>query len=167
MWHTLFVILHAGTATLALLAGLVALRAGRAFEVYRWSLVGMTAFLVPALVAGWGGFATAARVVFLALLGLAAVMVHRAVAAGRLLPRDTGGPTGPYLDHVGFTLISLTDGFAVVAVLRAGAPAWLIAVIGIGIAVAGHVALESAKRRLARPPAVAAVMMRRPAASRQ
>ncbi len=157
MWHMVFVGLHAATATLALLAGLVAVPAGRAFELYRWMLVAMAAFLVAALVAGWQGFGGGERVVFPALLVLAVAMVYRAFAAGRMLPSTTTGPTAPYIDHVGFTLISLTNGFAVVAVLRAGAPLWLMLAVAVGLAIAGHVALTATKARLVRPQTAAPV----------
>ncbi len=81
-----------------------------------------------------------------------AVMFYRATLASRMLPATTGGPTDAYLNHVGFTLIALFDGFAVVAVLRAGAPAWLVAVTAVGLPVIGHFALRATRVRLVRPP---------------
>lgn len=151
MWHTVFIGLHAATATVALLAGLVTVSAGRAFELYRWMLVAMAASLVAALVAGWQEFSGGERVIFPALLVLAVVMIYRAFAAGRMLPRTMSGPTAPYIDHVGFTLISLINGFAVVAVLRAGAPLWLMLVVAVSLAIAGHFALAATKARVVRP----------------
>ena len=54
-------------------------------------------------------------------------------------------PSRRYLDHLGFALISLADGFAVVTVFRAGAPTWVVVVVAVGVAVAGHVALQVTK----------------------
>jgi hypothetical protein len=148
MWHTVFVGLHAAAGTLALAAGAVALPAGRFFGVYRWSLIAMAAFLVPSLAVGWSGFDTVARVVFTGLLVLAVVMVVQGERAARIRPDRRSGPTAAYLDRVGFTLVALTDGFAVVAVLRAGAPGWLVALVAVGVAVGGHLAIGAAKARL-------------------
>lgn len=148
MWHTIFIALHATTATIALVAGLLALPAGRFFAVYRWALAGMAVFLVAALVVGWSGNEVVTNVIFAALLILAAVMLYRARLAGRLLPASTGGPTATYVNHVGFTLVSLTAAFVVVAVLRAGAPDWLLAVSAVAVGAVGHVALGAARAHL-------------------
>lgn len=152
MWHTVFIALHTIAATVALLAGLVALPAGRLFELYRWTLAGMVVFLVPALAIDWAQFDDIVKVIFTALLVLSAVMFYRATLASRMLPAMTSGPTEAYLNHVGFTLIALFDGFAVVAVLRAGAPGWLVAVTAVGIPLIGHFALRATRVRLIRPP---------------
>lgn len=152
MWHTVFIALHTIAATVALIAGLVALPSGRWFELYRWPLAGMVVFLMPALVIDWAQFEGIVKVIFTALLALAAVMFYRATLASRMLPATTGGPTEAYLNHVGFTLIALFDGFAVVAVLRGGAPGWLVAITAVGIPLIGHFALRTARVRLIRPP---------------
>lgn len=151
MWHTVFIVLHAVAATVAWLAALVALPAGRFFEVYRWAQIGAVAALVPALAVGWSGYDTVLRIAYSGLLVLAAVMLVRAHLAARMLPAATGGPTARYIDHVGFTIIALSDGFAIVAALRAGAPGWLVAVVAVGVIVAGHFGLRVAKARWVRP----------------
>jgi hypothetical protein len=151
VWHTLFIALHAASATLALVAGLVALRGGRLFALYRWAMLGMALALAAAIAAGWPGYTGALRVVYVGLAVLAAAMVARANLAARMLPARTGGPTWRYLDHVGFTLIALADGFVVVAVLDAGAPGWATAAAGVAVAVGGHLGLRARQLRLARP----------------
>jgi hypothetical protein len=75
-------------------------------------------------------------------------MVVRAELAGRRHPARTGGPTGAYLEHIGFTLIALADGFAVVAAIRSGAPGWAVCVLAVGVVVVGHLTLQLTKRRL-------------------
>src|SRR5207248_1298484 len=42
MWSTIFIAVHATTGVVALMSGLVAVRHGRLFEIYLWSLIGMT-----------------------------------------------------------------------------------------------------------------------------
>ena len=151
MWHTAFIVAHAATATVAVLVGMVAMPAGRYFEVYRATLVGTVAFLMPAILLGWEDYGTISRVIFPVLLLLGLFMVARAVLAGRMLPATTGGPTAAYLDHIGFTLISLADGFVIVALLRAGVPGWLVAVSGVAVVVIGHFLLRATRHRLVRP----------------
>lgn len=151
MLHTVFITVHALAATLAFVAGVLAVPAGRFLTIYRAALVVMTAALVPALLVSWNTIDAVARTVFTGLLVLAAGMIVRAELAGRMSPVRTGGPVAAYLEHVGFTLIALADGFVVVAAIRAGAPGWLTGAVAVGVVAVGHVALGIAKRRLAVP----------------
>ncbi|OLF17879.1 hypothetical protein [Actinophytocola xanthii] len=155
MVHDMFVAAHAAAGLLALVTGGLALRRGRLFDVYLGALAGMGVFLVLALAVSWTETDSVARVLFTALAGLAAVMVWRAVLARRDRP-SAGGPSDSYLEHVGFTLVGLSDGFAVVAVLNAGAPLWLVVGTGVGVALAGHFVLRWVKAALTRPAEVAA-----------
>ena len=79
----------------------------------------------------------------------------RAELAVRRSPARTGGPTAAYLEHLGFTLIALADGFAVVTLIRGGAPGWAVGVVAVGVVVIGHLTLQTAKRRLVSPAAAA------------
>jgi sorbitol-specific phosphotransferase system component IIBC len=54
------------------------------------------------------------------------------------LQRDNWWPT--YIDHVGFTLISLFEGFTIVSGINVDAPGWLIAMVAVwGVIVGGRV----------------------------
>jgi hypothetical protein len=117
----------------------------------------MAAALLPAVLVDWSTTDPTARIVFLGLIGLACVMVVRAELAARRPPARTGGPTGAYLEHIGFTLISLADGFAVVTAIRTGAPGWAVGAMAVGVVVAGHLTLQLTKRRLIRPQELAVV----------
>ena len=64
-------------------------------------------------------------------------MVGRSFLAVRSRPPAGEAPSGRYLDHLGFTLISLADGFAVVTVFRAGAPTWVVVGVAVGVAAGG------------------------------
>lgn len=154
MLDTVFIAVHGGAATIAFVAGALSAPTGRFVGVYRWAMAVMAAALVPAVLVDWATTDPTARVVFVGLITLAAVMVVRAELAARRHPARTGGPTPGYLDHIGFTLISLADGFAVVAAIRGGAPGWAVSVMAVGVVVVGHLTLQAAKRRLARPVAV-------------
>jgi hypothetical protein len=156
MDDTVFITVHAAAATLAFVAGLGAVPSGRFLRLYAGALVVAVAALVPAVLVDWASTDAVARIVFGGLFGLALVMLVRARLALRSRPARTGGPTSAYLDHLGFTLIALADGFAVVAVIRSGAPGWLVGAVAVGVAVVGHVALQTAKRHLVRQPGGAA-----------
>jgi hypothetical protein len=147
MWNTVFVTVHAAAAVVAFGAGLVALRAGRFLPAYRLAVAVMAGALVPAVLVDWSTTDLAARMAFTGLIGLAAAMIVRAELAGRRPPEVTGGPSPAYVDHIGFTLISLAVGFVVVSGIRLGAPGWLVAVLGVGIVLCGRSALGRFGRR--------------------
>jgi hypothetical protein len=52
-----------------------------------------------------------------------------------------------YIRHIGFNLVALFDGFVVVSAFNGGVPGWVAAVIGAGVAVAGHLAIGELERR--------------------
>ena len=153
--NTVFVSLHAVAATIAFAAGLAALPAGRLVRVHLAAVVVMAAALVPAVLVDWGTTPAGARAAFAALSVLAGVVVVRAVLAVRGRPQVTGAPSAAYLGHVGFGLIALADGFAVVAALRAGLPGVAVAALALAVVVAGHVGIGVLRRRLV--PALVAV----------
>ncbi len=148
MWHTIFIAVHAVAGVVAFVTGCVALRRGAVFEGYFWSLVVMAFFLAVAVVVEWGDLDNPARVLFAAFVLLAGYLVWRAVQARRTRP-DGAGPSARYIDHLGFTLVALFDAFVVIGVLDLGVPAWLCAVVGVAVAVAGHYVLRALKVRLA------------------
>ncbi len=145
---TFFVWVHAAAATVAFAAGLAALPGGRLVRVHLAAVVLMAAALVPAVLVDWGTTPAGARGAFTALSVLALVVVARAALAVRGRPRITGGPTASYLGHVGFVLIALADGFAVVASIRAGLPGYAVAGLALGVIAAGHLGIGALQRRL-------------------
>ncbi len=154
---TILITVHAVAATIAVGAGVLAAPAGRFLGLYRAAMAVMAAALVPAVLVDWSTTDPTARIVFTGLIGLAGVMVLRAELAGRRRPARTGGPTGAYLEHIGFTLIALADGFAVVTAIRGGMPGWAVGALAVCVVVVGHLTLQLMKRRLVHPLDVAAV----------
>ena len=147
--NTFFVSVHALAATVAFVAGLTALPAGRLVRLHLAAVVLTAAALVPAVLVDWATTPVGARVAFTALSVLALVMVARAALAVRGRPQLTGGPTAGYLGHVGFVLIALADGFAVVAALRAGLPGYAVTALAVAVVAVGH---GAGSRRLAPAP---------------
>lgn len=152
--HTAMIVLHAAAGVLAFVAGCLVLRppdagprAQRLFQVYLVSLGSMVVFLVGAMAAHWRELGTTEQVVYGGLLLLGLFMVWRAMAAGSLLRRRGDGWRLPYMEHVGFTLIALWDGFVIVLAIDLGAPGWLVAALAVLGVLAGNRALHRAEAR--------------------
>lgn len=58
-------------------------------------------------------------------------MIWRNIQALRVL-RKTNENQSTVIDHIGFILISLFEGFAIVSAIDLKVPAWLIGIIAIG-----------------------------------
>jgi hypothetical protein len=151
--HMLAIVIHALSATGAFVVGAVLLfqrntlrqlQLGAAHVVL---LVLMEVFLVTAILSHVTSLATITQLVFggLALLGL--YMIWRAVRAVSVL-RDQPGNQGAVIDHIGFNLISLFDGFVIVSALDLQAPGWLVAVIAVGAVALGISAINLRKKTL-------------------
>ena len=148
MLNTVFVLVHAAAATLAFVAGVLAVPRGRFIGTYRVAVAVMALALVPAVLVEWARTDPVARAVCGGLLLLAGVVVVRAELAVRSRPERTGGVCAAYLGHLGFTLIALADGFAVVTAIRAGAPGWLVGAGAAAVVAVGHATVGVARRRL-------------------
>jgi len=146
--HATLIALHAAAGLIAVVAGGLAIRRRRPFKLYFYSLEICLSALVAVIAVDWRSLDMTSRVLFLALVALGALMLWRAVQARRLLPGPRTEPSPRYLDHLGFTLVSLLDAFVVIAVLDVTRLGSLAAVVGLAGAVAGHHTLTSMKRRL-------------------
>ncbi len=153
MVHAVLIGLHAAAGVVAFVAGGVAVsrcRSAPGFAVYYAGLVGLAVFLAAAVGLDWPGLGAAARAGFAALTVLAGYLVWRAERARQLLAAHPGARTSRYVDHVGFTLVALFDGFAVIAVVVNGGPGWAAAVVGVAGVLTGHLAIRRLKHRLSR-----------------
>jgi hypothetical protein len=119
----------------------------RFFRVYLGALVTMMLFMVSAIAVAWPGLGRSERLVYTGLAVLGAYMLVRAVRARGLLSRRGPGWLPRYLDDIGFTLISLFDGFVIVSAIDLGAPGWLVAVVAVAGVVVGIQGVNRAKAR--------------------
>jgi hypothetical protein len=112
-------------------------------------LILLEVFLVIAILSHVTSLPTMTQLIFggLAVLGL--YMVWRAVQAVSVL-REWPGNRGAVIDHIGFNLISLFDGFAIISAIDLQAPGWLVAVIAIGAVALGIYAINVRKKTLTR-----------------
>jgi hypothetical protein len=151
--HSVLIILHATAATLAFFAGVFLIVSQvyatnqTLFRVYFWTLIGMTILLASAIIAYWDEYNSVERIVFPALLGLSLFMVFRGWGAGLVLATRQENWELGYIEHIGFTLISLFEGFIIVSGLNAGFPWWLVVLVAVLGLLIGRWSIAQSKKR--------------------
>lgn len=154
-FHILSIVVHALSAIGAFVVGVFLLfqsntlrqrQLGVSFLVL---LVLLEVFLVLAILSHVTSLPLIAQITFggLALLGL--YMIWRAVQTVSVL-QEPHGNQGAVIDHIGFNLIALFDGFAIVSAIDLQAPGWLVAVIAVGAVAIGNYAIHVRKKTLTR-----------------
>jgi hypothetical protein len=108
----------------------------------------MVVLLIGAMLVYWNEYSSTEHIVFPILLGLGMFMLYRAQNAGRLLRSQQDDWTLGYIEHIGFTLISLFEGFIIVTVLNAGGPGWLVALLAILGVLVGRWVIGFAQRKV-------------------
>lgn len=141
MVHEILIILHAGSAVLCFAFGALTLLPGasrdsqeRLSGYYLVTLIAMIVFLAGAILAHVSQLDAMQRVIFPGLFLLSLYMLFRGVQARAILLSQGTTWFPRYVDHIGFTLIALFEGFIIVGGIDAGAPAWLTtaaAVLGV------------------------------------
>lgn len=156
--HTLAIIAHALSATGAFIVSIAVLvqtdrlrqlRLARAVVVL---LLLMEVFLVIAILSHFTSLPTVKQLVFAGLAILLLYIIWRAIQAVTVLRKQPANQ-GAVTSHIGFVLISLFDGFAIVSSLDLHAPGWLVAVIAVGAVAIGITAITTRTKSLARQTA--------------
>src|SRR5438128_3321944 len=120
--HTFAIVVHATSAIAAFIIGIVfifqsntlrQLQLGRAIVVL---LILMEVFLVIAILSHVTSLPAITQLIFGGLAVLGVYMIWRAVQAVSVL-REQPGNQGAVIDHIGFNLISLFDGFAIISAI--------------------------------------------------
>jgi hypothetical protein len=151
--HNVLIILHATAATISFFAGCLLIffptytSNQRIFSLYWWSLIGMVILLMSAILIYWTQYSTIERIIFPGLLVLAFYMLYRARSANHLLGTQQNDWKHNYIENIGFTLISLFEGFIIVSGLNSGIPGWLVALIAILGVLVGRWLIGFAQRR--------------------
>ena len=152
--HTFAIVVHATSAIAAFIIGVVIifqrntlrqLQLARAFLVL---LILMEVFLVIAILSHVTSLPTITQIIFGGLVILGGYMIWRAVQAVTVLTKQQQEDQLKVIDHVGFVLISLFDGFAIVSALDLQAPGWLVAVIAVGAVGVGIFGINVRKKTL-------------------
>jgi hypothetical protein len=153
--HNVLIILHAIAATISFFAGCFLLlslrntRMQRWFGLYWWTLVVMAVLLAAAILVYWTEYSGIERIIFPGLFVLALYMLYRARSANSLLTSQPTDWKHPYVEHIGFTLISLFEGFIIVSGLNSGLPVWLVALVAILGVLAGRWLIGFTQRKVA------------------
>jgi hypothetical protein len=151
--HTTLITLHAAAGIVCFAVGAYALLAATpttpVFRIYGLSLLALVVLLAAAIAVDWRDLSTATRWIYSLLAVLGLYMLWRAGRAGVRLRRRPRGWRAGFVDDVGFTLISLFDGFVIVAAIDLNAPGWLVAVIAVLGVGCGIVAINKMKGRVA------------------
>ena len=151
--HNVLIILHAASATIAFFAGGLLIFSPtyrlnpRLFSLYWWTLVSMVVLLAGAIVAYWTEYSSIERSIFPALLGLGIYMLYSARNADHLHRAAQNNWEHGYIESIGFTIISLFEGFIIVGGLNSGIPGWLVAVAAVLGVIAGRWVIRLAKQR--------------------
>src|SRR5262245_28919380 len=123
-FHDLFIALHATAGVGCFAAGVLCLGLTSAvrwrLDAYIGLLVGLLVFLVAAVLVAWPGLDLGTRLIYSGLFGLGLFMLWRALRARTRIATQAEGWRPRYLDDVGFTLISLFDGFVIVLAIDLG-----------------------------------------------
>ena len=152
--HTFAIVVHATSAIAAFIVGIAfifqsntlrQLQLGRAIVVL---LILMEVFLVIAILSHVTSLPTIKQFIFGGLVILVVYMIWRAVQAVTVLTKQQQEDQLKVIDHVGFVLISLFDGFAIVSALDLQAPGWLVAVIAVGAVGVGILGINVRKKTL-------------------
>lgn len=152
--HTFAIIGHATSAIAAFIIGCVFLFQKNTFRqqqlggVFLGLLILMGLFLVVALLSHVTILPMIEQLIFGGLVILVGYMIWRAVQAVILLNKRWPEEQLKVIDHVGFVLISLFDGFAIVSALDLHASGWLIAVVAIGAVGVGVYGIHMRKKTL-------------------
>jgi uncharacterized membrane protein YfcA len=153
--HNILIILHAISATICFFVGCFLILSPQRsmdqpwFNFYWWTLVGMVILLAGAILVSWANYSGVERIIFPGLLVLAIYMLYRARNANLLRKTQQNNWTQGYIEHIGFTLISLFEGFIIVSGLNSGVPGWLVALLAILGVLAGRWLIGFAQRRVA------------------
>ena len=150
-----FLSLHVASGLLGLLLGAYVVRPPptKAFRlrlrsVYALAIVVLSGSLNGLVILDWPNLDPATRVVFAIFVGLAIVIVTRALLAYRQAQRQGGDWHLSYMKHIYFTYISLWEGFVIVGLLDLGAPGWLVGAVAVGVLVLGSIWFNGWRRGL-------------------
>ncbi len=159
MLHNTLIAIHAASGVAAFALGCLALRpriqgiqgVPPTLRWYIGTLWLMVLLLLMVIAIDWSTLDPGTRILYVALSVLALYTGWRGWQAVQNLRGRVAGWKGPYVDNLGFTLITLFDGFVIIAALDLHAPVWLAVVIGVLGVVVGRLGVQKAKERVATP----------------
>jgi hypothetical protein len=153
--RTTLVLIHASAGVGGLVAGLGSVSPPRPADRRGWIrvlyglLLGVLFITLVVLIAvDWSGLDSGTRVAFVALAGLAAVMVFRLFLARRVAATAEGAWEERYVNHVYFTYISLWVGFVILPTLNLPLPQLTVPAVALAVLLLGHILIGRYKKRI-------------------
>lgn len=152
--HTILIVLHALAGVISFIAGCVVVFSQnhrfdrRLFRLYLWALIAMTVFLAGAMIAWWSVYTSIEQAAFAGLFVLGLYMLYRAFESRSLLQTQQSDWGSTPIQHIGFTLISLFEGFIIVTFINLRTAGWIIALVAILGVVIGRRMIAMADFRL-------------------
>lgn len=145
------IIFHTVCALISFVSGIMLLspkkvkRHPALMKIFILSLIGMIAFMIFATVSHWNELGTGEQIAFSLLPFLGVYMLYRGMQAVEKLNK---GEYVQYVDDIGFGLISLFNGFIIVALIDLHAPPIIIPVVAIVATLIGSRYIKTVKSNL-------------------
>lgn len=152
LWWTA-IVAHTVCGVIAFTVGFAALRRDTVRRhrwipaAVQWMILGLVVFMAAAILSHWSDLDTASRITFSGLCVLGLYILWRSRRAVRSASQWLDHGRSSYVGDIGFVLISLFNGFVIVAAIDPGAPGWLVAVLAIAAIIVGHTIVATAKAR--------------------
>lgn len=154
MLHITLITIHACVAIVSFIFGLIVLRPpskpgiSPLYRIYIFALWLMILSLIAVVSVDWVHLNMASRSVFVTLTLFAIYIGWRGWQATHQYRTRHEAWKKKYIDDVGFTLIALFDGFAIIFVLDLGAPVWAAVATGVLAAFVGRFGLARFKNKV-------------------
>lgn len=153
--RTALLVLHVTSGVAGLFFGVLALRPPRTDDgralwrvLYACCLVALMLGLVGLVAYDWSSLDGVARIVFVGLAGLGAVIIARMVLAWRVTRSAPRGWEQKYIDHIFFTYVSLWVGFLIVPAINSPLPIVVVPLVVVAVPAVGVFAVSRYKRRV-------------------
>ena len=153
--RTALLLLHVVGGVAGLFFGMLALRPPRPDDgrarwrmLYACCLGALMLGLVGLVAYDWNSLDGVARMVFVGLAGLGAVIMARLALAWRVTRSAPSGWERKYVDHIFFTYVSLWVGFLIVPAINSPLPIVVVPLVVVAVPAVGIIAVSRYKRRV-------------------
>jgi len=154
MIHLIFIVLHSVAGISAFIFGWICMYRleSKSFKELLWvfliSLLGLDTFMIAAIIVDIPILSQGQLYTFIGLTLLGLYMLYRGYRAYVVQKESNNRWRLSFINHVGFILISLFDGFVIVSAIDLNIPVWGIIIIGISGVIVGISGINHVKAKL-------------------